>query len=92
MKRWTIAILESTTKVDFVNFCRSKWYKKKDIIDIMDLLIEFIQDSLINKWKFIYKWLFTIYRAKTTTNLHEWIFTKVKVELSDTIKYLFRKK
>lgn len=80
------------TKKDFVNFCYSHWYKKKDINWILKLLEMFILDSMINKSKFVLNWIFTIYKTDTTTTLREWTFLKVKIKLSEKITYLFSKK
>lgn len=92
MKEWWSSLLEYNWKEDFINFCKSNWYNKKDVKEILKLLEIFIIDSLLNKWKVMFTWLFTIYKVKTTTTLREWIFNKVKIKLNKNITYLFKRK
>ena len=92
MKRWNTMILDYNTKKDFISYCKAHWYKKKDVKHILELLEEFIIDSLINKWKLIFSWLFSIYKIKTTTTLRKWTFDKVKIKLNKNITYLFNKR
>lgn len=92
MKRWCTRILDYNTKNDFINFCKANWYNKKDVKDILNLLNIFIIDSLVNKWKIVFSWLFTIYKTKTKTNLRQWVFDKVKITLNKNLTYLFKRK
>ena len=92
MNRYSTRILDYNTKDDFISYCKMHWYNKKDIRHILKLLELFIEDSLINKWKLVFSWLFSISIHKTKTTLREWVFNKVKIRLNKNITYLFKNK